>query len=85
LGFEWRATGRAWFSEVLLVAWLVALVVSMVVATRDDTREGTGFWYGKKGFLQDENLDRIRFRGRWNKWIRSSRGPGSRHDGADEP
>jgi hypothetical protein len=46
-----RHLGTDWIALAAGFVWATALVVSIVVATRDDAREGTGRWYGKGGFF----------------------------------
>jgi hypothetical protein len=45
------STKQDWLFLVLDVLWVAAVVWSIVVASRDDAREGTGRWYGAKGVV----------------------------------
>lgn len=43
---EHKSNGSVPFGIALTVIWIVAFIASLVVATMDDTREGTGKWFG---------------------------------------
>ena len=48
ISVEYRAGKSAPLGIGLCILWIAALIASIVVATIDDYREGTGRWYGRE-------------------------------------
>jgi len=52
-----RAVGQDWLTAAMFLLLFTAVVASIIVATRDDAREGTGRWYGKEGVFATRRWD----------------------------